>query len=470
MYYCMDDRYALRSWIGRPCCLLDRNTGKITDLPFQDYQALSFLDGRTAEDALLPKVSKIVAQYVDNGCLKKSSVPLKPLDDWFRIIDNRCMPTLYWSITGKCNYQCRHCYLDAPDGCYGECTTLEAIDLVNQIADCGIPVVNLSGGEPLVRNDFWIIVDALIEKRIIINQIYTNGHLVDEAFLKQLIQKHIRPEICFSFDGLGWHDWMRGYQGAENAVVNAMELCKKYHFPFYVAMCVHKGNVEDLKRNIDFISKLGALNIKIGCVDSTELWKKNADGNEMDIMALFPYILEYIPDYYRDHVSMSVELCPYIRLFPEDASVPYQLSTQKHYPAQTEDKIVLCGATRYECYVSPDLRVIPCMPMASTSYGELFPSLRKVPLKDCLKDSLYFEIVNAKLNDLIEKNEKCAACKDRIVCGGGCRAKALTGKDGSIWGCDYDTCYIFENGINEQLASVADAAVAKYRNVDKHGC
>lgn len=470
MYYCIDDCYALRSWNDSTCCLLDRKTGSITDLPFTDYQVLCLLDGKTAEEFIPPKFKSIIQQYIDKRCLKKSFEPLNPMDDWFRIFENRCMPSLYWSITGKCNYQCRHCYIDAPDGCYGECTTAEALDLINQIAECGIPVVSLSGGEPLVRNDFWTIVDALIDKRIIINQIYTNGQLVDEAFLYQLKQRNMRPILCFSFDGLGWHDWMRGTCGAENAVINAMKLCKEHHFPFIVSMCIHKGNVNDLKKNIDFISEIGALNIKIGCVSPTELWKKNAQGNEMNIQELFPYALDYIPDYYKNHVPIPIDLSPYIRLLPEEAPVHYKLLSKRHNPSQTDTKILLCGTARHECYVSPDLRVMPCMPMASTPYSDSFPSLREMPLKDYLNDSLCFDIINAKLSDLICKNEKCAACKDRIVCGGGCRADALTGKDQSIWGCDYDACYIFENGINEQLASVADAAVAKYRNVDKHGC
>lgn len=470
MYYSIDDCFAMRSWSGRTCCLLDRKSGVVTDLPFRDYQALSLLDGNTTEDSLPIEFKSIIQQYADNGYLQKSSEPIIPMKDWFRIFENRFMPAVYWSITGKCNYKCRHCYLDAPNECFGECTTSEALALINQIVDCGIPIVNLSGGEPLVRNDFWTIVDALIEKQIVINQIYTNGQLVDEAFLNQLERKGVRATVCFSFDGLGWHDWMRGTRGAENAVINAMKLCRKHQLPFVVSMCVHKGNVNDLKRNIDFVAKIGALNIKICCVDTTELWKKNAQGNELTIKELFPYVLDYIPDYYKDHIPMQVELCPYIRLLPEGILDPYHLLSQKNSPVHMEDKILLCGAARHECYISPDLRVIPCMPMASTSHSGFFPSIREVPLKDCLDDSFYFDIINARLSDLIEKNEKCASCKDRIVCGGGCRAKALVGKDQSIWGCDYDSCYIFENGINEQLASVADAAVAKYRNVDKHGC
>ncbi|MDO5435284.1 MAG: radical SAM protein [Clostridia bacterium] len=464
MYYCLDDRYALRSWNNRSCCLLDRKTGIITDLEFKDYQALSFLDGITEENAVPSALRSIIRQYTDDGYVKKSPEPVEPVNDWFQIFENRCMPSLYWSITGKCNYHCRHCYLDAPDGCFGECTTTEALNLVDQIADCGIPVVSISGGEPLVRDDFWTIIDALIEKQIIISQIYTNGQLVDEKFLSRLEQRKIRPVLCFSFDGLDWHDWMRGFAGAEEAVINAMKLCRKHGFPFLIDMCVHKGNAADLKRNIDYISQMGAICLKIACVDTTELWKKNAEGNEMNVKELLPYVLEYIPDYYKNHIPMKVTLCPYITLYPEDMSVPYTLNAVKNHPTQQSNEIVLCGAARYECYVSPDMRVIPCMPMASIPYRDIFPSLREAPLKECLHDSSYFDAIDAKVSDLLSKNEKCAACKNNIVCGGGCRAKALLGKDQSIWGCDYDACYIFENGLDEQLKSVADAAVARYRS------
>ena len=118
---------------------------------------------------------------------------------------NRFVRTAHWSITGKCNYRCRHCYMSAPDAKLGEIDHDTMMDLARQIADCGILEVSLTGGEPLVRRDFMELVDALLSYRIRIAQIYTNGKLVDEKLLDQLEERGIRPEFNMSYDGTqGW--------------------------------------------------------------------------------------------------------------------------------------------------------------------------------------------------------------------------------------------------------------------------
>ena len=58
--------------------------------------------------------------------------------------------------------------------------------LIDQMADCGVMQVELTGGEPLVRPDFLQLLDRMREHSIFVTQIYTNGALVDEAFLNEL--------------------------------------------------------------------------------------------------------------------------------------------------------------------------------------------------------------------------------------------------------------------------------------------
>lgn len=464
MYYCLDKRYGIRSWSRRTCCLLDKDKGRIIDLPSADFNTLVMLDGKTGSTSFSDKQLEVIDKYCDDGILIRSESPLEPDDGWLRIFKNQCMPSLYWSITGKCNYNCRHCFLSAPEALFGECTTDEALNLIDQIAECGIPVVTISGGEPLVRDDLWTIIDALRNKSIIIDQIYTNGELVNEALLDQFEVRHMKPMFCFSFDGLDWHDWLRGHKGAEKAVLRAMQLCHKHGFRFSAEMCIHRGNAGDLRRNINFLAEIGASGVKLGCIETTDLWRSHAEGNELNSKEFYPYVLDYIPYYYMDHVKIRVELCPFITLYPEDRNNPYTFMEMKHDPDADPAKTVLCGSARNSCYVSPDLRVMPCMPMASVPYREVFPSLREVSLKECLQKGLYLETVKGTISDLMERNEKCSSCKDRIVCGGGCRAKALLGADQKFWGCDYDACFIMENGLNRQMAACADKAIAEYRN------
>ena len=61
--------------------------------------------------------------------------------------------------------------------------------------------------------------------------IYSNGLLVTDEFLEELQRRKIRCMFQFSFDGVGYHDWMRGIDGAENIVIDAMKRCNERGFP-----------------------------------------------------------------------------------------------------------------------------------------------------------------------------------------------------------------------------------------------
>ena len=59
---------------------------------------------------------------------------------------------------------------------------------------------------------------------MVIGKIYTNGWLLNEEVLDQFASRGMKPQISVSFDGVGWHDWMRGIQGAEERTLNALRL------------------------------------------------------------------------------------------------------------------------------------------------------------------------------------------------------------------------------------------------------
>jgi len=104
----------------------------------------------------------------------------------YKRFPNRFMQRIRWSITGKCNYRCRHCYMSAPDAHFGELSHDAIMDIAQQIGACGIPQVSLTGGEPLIRPDFLDIVTALTKQGVAINQLYTNGALLSENILDGL--------------------------------------------------------------------------------------------------------------------------------------------------------------------------------------------------------------------------------------------------------------------------------------------
>ena len=80
---------------------------------------------------------------------------------------------------------------------------------------CGIRMISLTGGEPLVNPHFYDNLDEIRKRNIVLSTIYTNGKLVDDKLLDELESRGMHLAFHISFDGVGWHDWLRGEEGAE---------------------------------------------------------------------------------------------------------------------------------------------------------------------------------------------------------------------------------------------------------------
>ena len=77
-------------------------------------------------------------------------------------------PVVFWNLTDRCNLNCIHCYNRSGPGCQaeGELSTDEALDLIDDLAGMGIPLVLFTGGEPLMREDIWELARHAREKGI----------------------------------------------------------------------------------------------------------------------------------------------------------------------------------------------------------------------------------------------------------------------------------------------------------------
>jgi radical SAM protein with 4Fe4S-binding SPASM domain len=94
----------------------------------------------------------------------------------------RRLLSVHWDLTHRCNERCRHCFLPVspPDDAAvarRELTTGEALALIDQFAALGVLYVTFSGGEPLLRDDFFILAEHVRRRRLAL-RIYTNGTLL----------------------------------------------------------------------------------------------------------------------------------------------------------------------------------------------------------------------------------------------------------------------------------------------------
>ena len=101
-------------------------------------------------------------------------------------------PVVFWNLTDRCNLNCIHCYNRSGPGCQaeGELSTDEALDLIDDLAGMGIPLVLFTGGEPLMREDIWELARHAREKGIKM-AISTNGTLITTGIARRIRESGI---------------------------------------------------------------------------------------------------------------------------------------------------------------------------------------------------------------------------------------------------------------------------------------
>ena len=442
-----------------------RHQSTVKHLSRDQFHALLLCDGQRDMDAaeISDEMKQALDAFEKEGIIEyhNDHCELQP-DQYYKHYDNRYFNDVIWSITGKCNCRCRHCYLDAPKAAFGEISLEEAYSIIDQMAECGIYKVEITGGEPFVRKDFWEIADRLCQRNIDIEQIYTNGCLLTEAVLDLFAERNLKPDFCLSFDGLGWHDWMRGVKGAEKAALEAMKLCTDRGFHVTVEMCVHKANMKTLRDTILKLAEIGVSGIKVSDVMNTSLWLKHSEGYETTIQEYYDAMLEYIPHFFEDGMPVNLCLGGVVRL---------RKGSTEYYPVAEFDEGTeqclqrhICGAARSGCYIGPDGRVLPCMPIASVKEKDLFPKVQELGLKQAIKDSYYIQYVNMRVKDLLEVCQTCRECPYHLKCGGGCRAEAVAEGEKNLMGPDPYRCLMWKGGYLEKLHAVCDGAIRNMKS------
>lgn len=454
MYYRLNDKYCLRGWELLPYALVDSETHRARFVDKADFDALSLCDGTV--DLALPLISqdirdsaaKLEAQGYITPCAPGSGLAA---GQRYRRYPNRFMESAHWSITGRCNCKCRHCFLSAADGRYGELSHEDIMKIVDDLADCGVLFCSITGGEPLVRSDFWEIVDALTDRGIGISQIYSNGLLVNERLLEGFEKRGLHPEFNMSFDGVGYHDWLRGIPGAEKAVRRAFALCRDRGFPTGAEMCLWKENAHTLRESVNYLASVGCRSLKTNPVADTGAWHEGgwAEKHGLDSDETYTLYLNYLEDFYRDLPTIHLHLGGF---FAADGRQPDTYSLPAIHVAKDPENICMCAHARTSLYISAEGRALTCMPISNNDeFQAEYPLVQKLGLRQCLTESKYMELINTRSAAVLAHNEKCNDCAYRRLCLGGCRAAGLQCHPGDILAPDESTCRLFRDGWLQQI-------------------
>jgi mycofactocin radical SAM maturase len=153
---------------------------------------------------------------------------------------------LTWELTYGCNLACAHCLSSSGRRDPRELTTAQATAVIDELRDLQVFYVNIGGGEPTIRSDFYDLVDHAVGNGVGV-KFSTNGTTIDAARAVQLAATDY-VDVQISIDGAtaATNDPLRG-EGSYAAARRAMDHLAAAGFgEFKISVVMTRHNVLEL--------------------------------------------------------------------------------------------------------------------------------------------------------------------------------------------------------------------------------
>ena len=164
-------------------------------------------------------------------------------------------PVVIWNLIRRCNLNCKHCYsLSADVDFPGELSTDEVFAVMDDLRAFGVPVLILSGGEPLLRPDIFEI-SARAKAMGFYVGLSTNGALIDPPTSRRIAEVGYNY-VGISLDGIGEvHDAFRRQEGAYEASLRGVRLCRDQGIKVGLRYTMTEQNKESLPALLDLMER-----------------------------------------------------------------------------------------------------------------------------------------------------------------------------------------------------------------------
>lgn len=328
-----------------------------------------------------------------------------------------------WEITRGCNLFCAHCRASSNGVQYsGELSTAECFTVIDQILEVGKPILILSGGEPLVRQDVYEIGRYAVGKGLKV-VMGSNGTLVSAKVAARLKEMPLsRLSVSLDFPVPELQDNFRGQAGAFTAAMAGITNARRAGIEIQI-------NSTITRLNVGYLNDLLALAQSIGAIAFHPfLLVPTGRGKGLESVALSPQEYEETLDWIYDKVKELGD-----RIFFKPTCAPHFLRVTKQ--RQRQERLT-------EAAPKPETTVPKHGTMHSITRGCLagtgfsFISHRG-DVQGCgyltlpagnVREQSFAQIWNSStlfnsLRDLDNYKGKCGTCEYRRICGG-CRARA----------------------------------------------
>jgi radical SAM protein len=360
---------------------------------------------------------------------------------------------IFWELTRACMLACKHCRARAqrkrnPN----ELNTNEVFEVIDQITDFGkpYPLVVFTGGDPLMREDVFEIVEYATSKGIRAAMAFSGTKLATKEKLEHLKDAGI-ARIAISLDGSNpeIHDYFRGVTGTFETSIEILEDAKELGISRQINTTVTTFNLHDLPEIM-----------KIGIENEVVLWDVffvvptgRAKAEFMPTSQDFEDVLNWLYDVGNETpLNVKSSAATHLRRieYMRDAGYSNKLGKLYHelkanlericreMSIKSERKAVVAGAHGRSLVAADGIKrrmgITDGRGMFFISHiGEVYPSgflpitagnVRQSDLKEIYMKSKIFQ----DLKDANRLKGKCGKCEFRFMCGGSrARAYAVSG-------------------------------------------
>jgi heme b synthase len=319
-----------------------------------------------------------------------------------------------WEVTRSCNLNCCHCRAAAERGPYpDELSTDESLRLIDDIAAFSQPVIILTGGEPLLREDVYEIASYGTSRGLRM-VMAPNGTLLDAQKAERLKTCGIQ-RVSISLDGATResHDNFRRVEGAFDGALKGIEYLRTAGLEFQINTTVTLKNQRDLPAILDLAVRLGAVAHHIFLLVPTgrgrDLAQETIQAEEYERTLHWFYGQRE-----KSPLQLKATCAPHFyRILRQRTKEEGKIISPQSHGLDAMTRGCLGGIGF--CFISHQGNVQPC------GYLEVFSgSLRKQSLQEIWESSTVFK----RLRDFSIYKGRCGRCEYLRVCGG-CRARAF---------------------------------------------
>lgn len=307
-----------------------------------------------------------------------------------------------WNTTFKCNLNCSHCYVDAKKiSDHTELTTEQGKMLIDQICEVNKPILVLSGGEPLLRDDIFELATYGTEKGIRVTM-GTNGTLITDEIANKIASAGIKT-VAVSIDSSTpeFHDRFRGVSGAWKQTIEGIEACKRSGINVQFNITVTQQNYECTEDIFSLAESYDVRNAHLFFLVSTGRGKAVKDVSPAQYEKMLRFIFKWNSNY---------------QLKVKPTCAPQFMRMAKQLNVNNSRWSRGCIAAISYCRICPDGSVTPC-PYLPINVGKVTEN----SFKEIWTNS---KILNSLRNYKDNLQGKCGVCDYKVICGG-CRARAV---------------------------------------------